>query len=217
MKDVSFRTDDGIDIKGSMAIPERDNDKYPAVILIHEGESNRSEWSGFFEKVSGEGFAVLSYDIRGHGSSNKVDDLDSLYNDPHQAPRDLKAAITFLKLQPQVESSRLGIVGASLGGNLACVGKAEMEIKTAVVISAKTSAVFNLAGKDNLELKTVFYIASDGDEGGQRTDWAEELHAKTSNPTKVKIVSDSSAHGVKIFEDLPEVEEDILQWLKQTL
>jgi dienelactone hydrolase len=217
MREITFSADDGVRISASFATPGAEGADFPAVILIHEGESDRSEWGEFFDKILRQDFVVLSYDIRGHGASEKVADLDSLYNDSNQAPRDLVAAISFLRSDRRVDSSRIGIVGASLGGNLACVGSSELGVKTAVVISAKTTAAQNLAGKEELGLRSVFYIASEGDEEGQRAQWAKELHGKTQDPAKIKIVAASSAHGVNIFEDLPEVEEEILEWLRESL
>jgi dienelactone hydrolase len=218
MSEESLIAEDGIRLGASFAVPGGEGTNWPAVILIHEGESDRTEWDGFFEKVLGQNMVVLAYDIRGHGTSDRVPDLDSLYNDPHQAPRDLAAAISFLRSDQRVDPARLGIVGASLGGNLACVGVSEMDVKTAVVLSAKTSAARNLAGQEDLVmLRSVFYIAAEGDEEGARERWAEELHGKTQAPRKLKIVSNSSAHGVKILQDCPELTEEILEWLRDTL
>jgi dienelactone hydrolase len=217
MSEVSLVADDGVRIGGTLAIPGNEKGDFPAVILIHEGESDRREWDGFFAKVLEQEMVVLSYDIRGHGTSDEVADLDSLYNDPNQAPRDLLAAVAFLQSDRRVDPARLGIVGASLGGNLACVGNSEMGVKSAVVLSAKTSAAQNLAGKDDLDLRSVFTIAAEGDDEGRRVQWAEELHEKTCEPRKIRIVANSSAHGVKIMEEFPEVADEILEWLRETL
>ena len=92
-----------------------------------------------------------------------------------------------------------------------------MGIKTAVAISAKTSAVVHLAGKRALNLRSVFYIASEGDQGGKRAEWALELFEKTASPKKIEIVKHHSGHGVTILQESPEVWEKILTWLEETL
>ena len=85
------------------------------------------------------------------------------------------AAIDYLKKLPNIDGDRIAVVGASVGGNLACVASALYEVKTAVAISHKTSAIYNLAGRDELEFRSIYHLSSTGDQGGQRARWATEL------------------------------------------
>lgn len=114
-------------------------------------------------------------------------------------------------------SDRFAIVDASIGANLACVGISKMDIKTAVVISGKTSAIENLNGVKELHLKSIFYIAADGDQNGKRIKWAKELYERTEPPRKIETVVNSSAHGVRILKDKPQVKNEIIKWLNDTL
>ncbi len=214
---ITFTTDDGFNISAIIGKPEKIDGDLPAVILIHQGGSDKSEWDGFFDQLVKQNYIVLAYDIRGHGESDKVDNIYALFNDPNQAPHDLFAAIEYLKEYDNVDSDRLAIVGASIGANLAIVGISKMNIKTAVAISAKTSAVENLNGEKKLHLKSIFYIAADGDQNGKRVEWAKELFERTKPPRKIETVVNSSAHGVKIFKDKPQVKNEIIKWLKVTL
>ncbi|MDN5202099.1 alpha/beta fold hydrolase [Fulvivirgaceae bacterium BMA10] len=218
-KEVSFKTEDGFTIKATLQTPETGSN-LPAVILIHQGGSDRSEWKSLVKKLGEQQFITLAYDVRGHGSSDKVESISSLFNDPNQAPLDMKAAITFLRNHEKVDPFRIAIVGASIGGNLACVGSGDLAygIKTAVSMSAKTSAVKNLAGEGKqLSIKSVFYISSEKEQKGTRAKWSRELYDQTSEPKKITIVEGSRAHGVGIFKDDPKLEDDIINWLKKTL
>ena len=87
-----------------------------------------NEWDGFFDQLVKQNYIVLAYDVRGHGQSDKVDNIYSLFNDPNQAPHDLIAAIEYLKDDDYVDAGRIAIVGASIGANLA----SKMDVKTAV-------------------------------------------------------------------------------------
>lgn len=214
---VKFTTDDGFNISAIIGKPEKIDDELPAVILIHQGGSNKSEWNGFFEQLVKQNYIVLAYDIRGHGESDKVDNIYALFNDPNQAPHDLISAIEYLKDNKNVDAERIAIVGASIGANLACVGISKMDVKTAVAISGKTSAVENLNGSKDLDLKSIFYIASEGDQNGKRVEWAKQLYNRTEPPRKIEAVPNSSAHGVSIFKDHPKVKNKIIKWLKDTL
>jgi dienelactone hydrolase len=146
-----------------------------------------------------------------------------LFNDATLAPKGLAAAIKYLKSKKQVDATRIAVVGASIGGNLAAVGIANMGVKTAVCISGKISAVFNLAGKKfnlagkkKLDLQSIYYISSNENRGA-RAAWAQELHKLTKEPRKITIIKSSDSHGVEIFKDEPNVEYQVLQWLGETL
>jgi alpha-beta hydrolase superfamily lysophospholipase len=215
--DITFTTTDAVTIRATLSMPQDRDGKAAAIILIHQGGSNRQEWSALTPELLQQGYIVLAYDVRGHGDSDPVDSIRKLFNDPQLAPLDLHAAINFLRELPEVNSNRLAVIGASIGANLAAMASSQMNIKTAVAISAKTSAVYNLAGQTSLSLRSVFFISSAGDQGGRRAAWAEELFNQTSKPHRLEIVKYSSRHGVGIFADQPEVRPMILAWLQDTL
>ncbi len=193
----------------------------PTVILIHQGGSDRSEWNSFSRKLLERNYVTLAYDVRGHGKSDSVKRIYRLFNDPGQAPLDLQAVLRKLRSLDFVDKKRIAIVGASIGANLACVasGIQDYGIKTAVAISGKTSAVYNLAGvknREDLAMKSIFFVSS-LESNGARADWAKELYEQTDEPRQLKIIDKSEAHGVVIFKDAPEVESSIISWLSKTL
>lgn len=215
---VSLTTSDAMRIAASLWKPEA-SQQTGAVILIHQGGSDRKEWGDLPEALRDLGYVVLAYDIRGHGDSDKVDSIPSLFNDPNQAPRDLDAAIAFLKTQPQVDPERIGVIGSSIGANLACMASAQKTIKTAISISSKTSAVLNLArigDVSELLLKSVFHISSKGDQDGERARWAKELYLKTRMPRQIRLV-EGQAHGVAILDADAGLRASVYGWLRQNL
>ncbi len=109
------------------------------------------------------------------------------------------------------------MVGAWVGGNLACVASQKAWIKTGVNISGKTSAVSNLADEPNLTLTSMFHISSSDDQGGLRATWANELHGLTAVPRQVEIVPGSSAHGVSVIAADLTLLDRIISWLGMTL
>jgi len=216
-RDITLTTADHVNIRATLNTPDETGNPAAAVILIHQGGSNRREWDVLVPKLLDQGYYVLAYDVRGHGESDPVDSLRKLFNDPAQAPLDLQAAMHFLTALPGVDAQRIAVVGASIGANLAAMASSEMAVKTAVAISGKTAAVYNLAGKTDLALRSVFYIAADGDQNGRRAAWAKELFDRTAEPRRLEIVTNSSRHGVGIFDDRPRVMQMILEWLQTTL
>lgn len=221
-KEVTFLTKDTIEISGLFKYPSKiEKTKFPAVILIHQGGSSKQEWieSSILNKLLKNGYAVLAYDIRLHGNSGKDGEFSDLFNNPERAPMDLLAAINFLKQNKNIDSHRIGILGASIGANLACMAAAseKYNIKSAVSISAKTEAAQNLSGKkETIKPKNVFYIASKNEQNGKRDKWANELYALTNGLKKVEIGS-GNKHGSHILKENKHLESEIIEWFNSTL
>jgi len=216
-------TEDGIRIAATVMSPDDTSDGVAAVIFIHQGGSSKGEWTSLpiFHQVVEQGMVALAYDVRGHGDSAGEADFSTLFDDPGQAPQDMAAAIEWLRQSGRVDMSRVAIVGASIGANLACVavGSPDFEVRTAVAMSAKVAAVYNLAGsRDRLtKLHSVYLIASEREQDGKRAAWAGELYELSSEPRRLEIVAGSKGHGVAVFEDDPGLQGRILDWLRQTL
>jgi len=215
VEEISITTQDGVHLAATLSIPDDLTSPAPAVILIHQGGSDRSEWNDLVPRLVDRGWIALAYDVRGHGASDPVDSIRRLFDDPDLAPRDLDAAVALLEGMEEVDDDRLAVVGASIGGNLACVASARGMVSTAVAISVKTSAVEHLAATETLAMRSIFLISSAGDQGGQRATWAQELYDRSAEPRQLLIVDGSSAHGVSIFRDDPGVIDQIVEWLEE--
>lgn len=87
--------------------------RVPGVVLVHgSGPGTRTQVSLMNAFFAGHGLAVLSYDKRGCGSSGgdwKTVDLDVL-------AQDALAGVRWLKAQPGIDASRVGVWGISQGG-----------------------------------------------------------------------------------------------------
>ncbi len=85
-----------------------------AVILLHPGGFHRMGVMREGRILASEGFGVLMYDRRAHGESTGDRDSSGWYD-----AQDVPAAIDFLARQPEVDADRIGIFGASIGGQVA--------------------------------------------------------------------------------------------------
>lgn len=220
---IIFLTADDITIAATVAVPDAGKGKFAAVIFIHQGGSSKSEWiaTSIFRVLASHGILALAYDVRGHGESGGEADFSTLFDDPLQAPQDLDAAIEWLRQSNEVDMSRIAVVGASIGANLALVaaGTEHFHVKTAVALSGKVAAVYNLAGGENKldDLHSVFLIAAELEQDGKRAAWASELYEMAAPPRQLEIVAGSSGHGVSVFDDDPTLQQRILDWLLRTL
>lgn len=217
-EEITITTEDGFTLPTTLKTPEKPNGA--GIILIHQGGSNRAEWAFMHDSLLAEGYVILSYDIRGMGDAPKVSvdgkAVENIYNSPGQAPLDLKAAIVRITDVPGIDGARIGILGASIGGNLAAVGSAKMDIKAAVAISGKTEAVQNLTGDPDVRMKSVYYISS-MESGGARAAWAEEMFNMTEPPREIAISPNEAGHGVQILIDMPFLQDQVVTWFKANL
>lgn len=71
---VSFKTFDGVLIKGSF-YPSAKGGNAPVVMFLHRWGLDRSkgDWEGLAKRLQDAGYAVLSFDFRGHGESKTID------------------------------------------------------------------------------------------------------------------------------------------------
>lgn len=111
-RDVEFDAG-GVTLRGWMRTPGGTG-PYPAVILAH-GMGGLKEWTlpDVADAFVEAGFVALAFDYRNFGDSGgtpreEVDHCGQI--------EDWRSAITFVGLQPDVDSGRIGLWGTSLGG-----------------------------------------------------------------------------------------------------
>jgi pimeloyl-ACP methyl ester carboxylesterase len=85
-----------------------------AVAVMHGTGSNRLGVAGHARMLARHGYGVLIFDFHGHGQSTGRS--TSL---PARFQPDADAALAFLRRRPDVRADRIGVVGISLGGEVA--------------------------------------------------------------------------------------------------
>jgi pimeloyl-ACP methyl ester carboxylesterase len=125
-------------IGGSLTIPEGENKKYPAVLLISgSGSQDRDEniaghkpFLLIADHLSRRGFAVLRVDDRGVGASSGNPQISTTAD----FVTDVKASISFLKKHPEVDPNKIFLVGHSEGGLIAIMTAAELKKTLAGIV-----------------------------------------------------------------------------------
>ncbi|MFO7722181.1 MAG: alpha/beta fold hydrolase [Bacteroidales bacterium] len=122
-EDVSFPGKEaGITLAGTLTIPPKPG-KYPAVVLISgSGPQNRDEellnhrpFLVLSDYLTRRGIAVLRYDDR--GTAESTGDFSTATTADFAT--DASAAIEYLKTRPEIDHSKMGLMGHSEGGVIA--------------------------------------------------------------------------------------------------
>jgi len=134
---------DGLKILARLYLPPGDM-PYPTVCVCHgipAGIPDPSDrgYGLLAEQICHHGFAVLLFNFRGTGASGG--NLDIL-----GWTRDLKVAIDYLCALPEVDKSRLGLLGFS-GGAAVSIYVASQDRRVSSVVTCACPAEFNLFTK----------------------------------------------------------------------
>jgi dipeptidyl aminopeptidase/acylaminoacyl peptidase len=104
----------------------------PAVVLTHGWSKNAAEMLPLARLLHQAGLAVLLYDARGHGASGDDGPITVL-----KFAEDIIASIDYLETRPDVDRTRLGVLGRSIGGAGAIlVASTDPRIRAVVSCSA---------------------------------------------------------------------------------
>lgn len=131
-RDVEFRTVDGLLLRGWLAPPR--NGAF--VVLAHGFSANRVQMLSQAEALVAAGFGVLLFDFRAHGESEGM-----LVTSGDAETRDLDAALSFLRRQPEARDAVVGAVGFSMGGMVVAQAAARAPSLAAVVLESTPASL----------------------------------------------------------------------------
>lgn len=234
MERITFQTTDNVTIVGDWIAGDP---KKPAALLLHMMPADRTSWRPLSLKLSEAGIGSLAIDLRGHGESvTQTEVLDSArtilvpersrgatqnvlnyktFTDAeHQASRlDIDAALAWLKSNG-CDASRVVVIGASIGANLALDAAARYtEIPKVVMLSGGLDYHGVLtepaAKKSNVNCQ-MFLVASADD------DYSLESHrtlATILGPRATVKEFQNAGHGTTMFASEPKLLDDIVTFV----
>jgi len=128
---VTF-TSQGVQLNGWFIHPNSNPAPRPAIVVAHGWSADAAQMLPVARLLHAAGFGVLLYDARGHGVSEDDGSITLL-----KFAEDLTAAVDYLVGRPEVDATRLGAVGHSMGGSAAIVATStEPRIRALVSSSA---------------------------------------------------------------------------------
>jgi alpha-beta hydrolase superfamily lysophospholipase len=184
----------------------------PGVVLVHMRARTRGDWDDVAQQLEAAGLTVLAIDLRGHGASG-----GSAASLSDMVP-DLRAAVQWLSSRPAVRPDAIGMVGASLGANLALLAAADQPLVRAVAVISPSLDYRGLrVGPDvmkKLSGRGVWLAASSEDPYALRT--LKELTADASMPRDQQL-SSVPAHGTSLLTADKDLARALVDWLRQRL
>jgi dienelactone hydrolase len=162
---------------GGLPAPRPEGERPPVVVMGHGYSADRASMSGLARSLAEAGYAVLSFDFRGHGSNTHRFQGD--------LRDDVEAAVDWVQTSPYVDGEELAVLGHSMGAG-AVLDFASLDARPKAVVPLSGGWVVNDAV---VPANTLFLVAS-GDPGrihDRQEDLAEDLEAAGGSVVEEEI------------------------------
>jgi predicted acyl esterase len=111
-QELTLHMDDGVDLAATLYEPDTAPPPtgYPALVLFHGLGGKRQDLAAVAQRFT-DPFAVLTFDLRGHGQSGGLVSIDG----PREVA-DARQVYDQLAARPEIDKAKIGAWGISLGG-----------------------------------------------------------------------------------------------------
>ncbi len=159
-RDIAFPSQ-GVQCRGWLYIPDDNRGRAPAIVMANAISAIKEiTLPGYAERFCEAGFVVLVFDYRNYGAS---DGVPRNHLDPHDQQQDIRNAISWLRLQPEVDSNEIGVWGISLGGVHALyLGAYDRRVKAVVAVATGLNMMETIMGRTGLQ-GFLGYLSGDRD------------------------------------------------------
>lgn len=189
----------------------------PAVMLLSmcDPSTDKSQWVGVAERLQAKGVSAIIFDYRGFGDSGgarpamlrTVEEAMVYWRENWMG--DVQAVYDTLARQDGVDTSRIGIGGASCGvfmGLEFALGRENVQTFVSMGGPSDQLLAERLAEQDDLPLLIV-----SGNEGPALR-WSDEIFAASTHMDTRITKYKRAMHGTTVFIHNPEVQDQIADW-----
>lgn len=177
------------------------------IVLLHEKGRDREAWTNFPERLAAKGMQVLNVDLRGHGAS--AHGQEPAQEDYVKMTADVNAAVTWLAAHG---ATRISVVGAKLGANLAVVEAVDDKRVSDIVLLSPSMSVAGVNATQaitQLGGRQVLVVTAADDAYSMRT--ASFFEGK-GGPTVHVEVLDGASSGTKMLVRSPDLDPLLQSW-----
>ena len=211
---VSIRTEDGVTLAATWYEPS--SRPGPAVILVHMLNRSRKEWDAVAQRLASEGIGALAFDLRGHGESTAGPAPAAGQSEYASMVQDVRAARRYLAQRSDVQQSRVGVIGASIGANLAALAaSADGTIASLALLSPSVDyRGLRITEAVRKVKRPMLLVAGDDDPYASRS--ARELQKEGSGVREILILK-QVGHGTMMLSRDPSLTGTLVDWFRRTL
>ncbi len=223
-QDLWLTAEDGFRLSAVYVSPESTSSG-KVVVLLHMFKQEKSSWQPLMEILEEKGVSSLAIDMRGHGRSIQgPDEKDhsqrvaardaALFNSMY---KDAEAGVRFL-LQKGYDPAHIGLVGASVGCSVAIHTVVRNKVSVGAVVLMTPGS--NYLGVPTLEhikkwSHTPLLILSSEEEKDRGA--VPIYQALKSKGAELRLFEEEDIHGTYMFDEVEDVEQLIVDWLKKKL
>ena len=206
---VTFRAFDGRTINALLMEP--DTRPAPAVVMVGMLGRPKDDWQAIADRFAASGISALAIDLPGTSLPGDAAAL-SRWSD------DIRAALGYLASRPaDVRPGAIGIVGASLGANLAVIAAASDPSVRSIALVSPSVDYRGVRIEQPLRqygARPALLVASLHDPYAARS--VREL---ADDPPGIRQMrwSDTAAHGTVLLARDPDLVRSLVEWFQQTL
>jgi pimeloyl-ACP methyl ester carboxylesterase len=219
MRPVSFRTEDGWQIRGSYW--EGRDVGALSLLLVHDHSANRDVWEPYVGFFLSRGWSVLTFDLRGHGESVRHDTRSALLTEAREGsledgwPLDVLGALAYAATQPRADATKCAIVGVGLGADLAYAAAArDWGAASVVAVSPNDTRARRFAGTGTFTPRGASLLYGDLDATANAA--AIAFASAGQVPAECYAYESSSATGMALWEERqPEIVARAIAWIER--
>jgi dienelactone hydrolase len=177
---------------------------------------SRRDWDAVASRLAAAGIGALALDLRGHGDSAGTVPAEGAA-DHSAAVRDIEAARRYLAARSDVQQSRIGLAGASIGANLVALhGGADAGVASVALLSPSLDyrGLRIEAAVRKYGSRPMLLVVSDDDAYARRS--AEDLK-KAGGGIRELLTLSAAGHGTNMLGRAPELTPALVAWFQRTL
>lgn len=211
---VSIRTEDGVTLAATWYEPS--SRPGPAVILVHMLNRSRKEWDAVAQRLASEGIGAVAFDLRGHGESTAGPPPAAGQSEYASMVQDVRAVRRYLAQRSDVQQSRVGVIGASIGANLATLeASADATIASLALLSPSVDyRGLRITEAARKVKRPMLLVAADDDPYASRS--ARELQKDGGGVREILILK-QAGHGTVMLSRDPSLTGALVDWFRRTL
>jgi dienelactone hydrolase len=208
---VTFAARDGVQVSGVLHLPEKT--PAPAVVFLNMFGRTHRDWDDATAKFVEAGIAVLAVDFR----PSALPDPDAAGSPYAALVMDAEAARAYLAARPDINPSRIGMAGASLGANVAVLAASNDPSVRSLALLSVSLDYRGLKLEQALKKfasRPALLVASSEDPFALRT--ARQAVTMGDGARELRVLS-GAGHGTVMLAREPDLATALVDWFLRTL